>query len=377
MRVLFWTELFWPVIGGAEIFSSKLVCSLRDRGHEVIVVTRKDSPDLPAEEEYRGIPVYRFPFAKALIDRNLNEVMTIRQQVSDLKRTFGPELVHLHQCGPSVLFHFETIKAYPARLIVTLIVEIVAQLGSTELLRQAMMSADWVTCKTATMLAEASRLAPEISSRSSVIHNGIDIPMLAPTQLPLVNPRILCLGRLDSQKGFDLAVEAWPSIVARFPNARLVIAGDGPERLSLERRITELSLSQTVELIGWVAPDSVPSLMDSATIVVMPSRWEGFPSVGLQAAAMARPIVASRVGGLPDIVADRQTGFTVEAEDAAALGKAIITLLKSPELAVEMGKAGRHRVQKLFGWEQCVDRYDALYRQVADSNAANSHSRLP
>ena len=369
MRVLFWTELFWPRIGGAEIFSSKLVCSLRDWGHEVIVVTRRDSDDLSAEEEYKGIPVYRFPFVTALMDHDLDQVMALRQQVSNLKRTFAPDLVHIHNCGPSALFHLETVKAHPARVVVTLIVEIVEQMGSTELLRRAMISADWVTCKTATMLAEARQLAPEISSRSSIIYNGVSIPALVPEPLPIRSPRVLCLGRLDRQKGFDVAVEAWPSIVARFPQSRLTIAGDGPERPALERRIAELGLTQTIELVGWAAPDSVPSLMNSATMVIMPSRWEGFPSVGLQAAAMARPIVATGVGGLPDIVLDRQTGFIVDPEDSKALGETIITLLKHPELAVEMGKAGRQRVQKLFSWEHCVGRYDALYRQLTDGKA--------
>jgi len=363
MRVLFWTELFWPRIGGAEIFSSKLVCSLRDRGHELIVVTRRDSDDLPAQDEYEGIPVYRFPFVTALIDRNLDQVMMLRQQVSELKKTFSPALVHIHNCGPSALFQLETSKAHPTRVVVTLIVEMVKQLGSTELLRRALLSADWVTCKTATMLEQARRLAPEIGCRSSIIHNGVSIPTLAPEPLPTRSPRVLCLGRLDSQKGFDLAVEAWPSIVARFPQARLTIAGDGPERSALERRITELNLTQTIKLIGWIAPDSVPSLMNSATIVSMPSRWERFPSVGLQAAMMARPIVATRVGGLPESVVDRQTGFIVDPEDSEALGKAITSLLKHTELAVRMGKAGRQRVQKLFSWEQCVGRYDAIYRQ--------------
>ena len=358
--------MFWPRIGGAEIFSSNLVRSLRDRGHEVIVVTRRDSDDLPAEDEYKGIPVYRFPFVTALMDRDLDQVMALRRQVSALKRTFAPALVHIHNCGPSALFHLETSKAYPTRVVVTLIVEMVEELGSTELLRRVLLSADWVTCKTATMLEQARQLTPEIGCRSSVIHNGVSIPTLVPEPLPISSPRVLCLGRLDSQKGFDLAVEAWPSIVACFPHARLVIAGDGPERLSLERRITELGLAQTIELIGWVAPESVPSLMNSATIVIMPSRWEGFPSVGLQAAVMARPIVATRVGGLPDIVADRQTGSIVDPEDSKALGKAIISFLKHPERAVQMGKAGRQRVQKLFSWEQCVGRYDALYRQWAD-----------
>jgi glycogen(starch) synthase len=367
MRVLFWSELFWPRIGGAEIFGSKLVCALRDRGHEMIVVTRRDSGDLPAEEKYKGIPVFRFPFLTVLNDHDLDRILALRREVSDLKRTFAPDLVHVHNCGPSVLFHLDTIKAYPARSVVTLIIEIVEELGSAELLRRTMISADWVTCKTAMMLAQACQVVPEIRSRSSIIYNGIDIPTAVPGPLPITNPRLLCLGRLDTQKGFDLAVEAWISIVARFPQARLLIAGEGPERRALERQIAVLGLRETIDLIGWVNPDSVPSLINSATIVVMPSRWEGFPSVALQAAIMARPIVGTRVGGLTDIVVDRKTGFIVDSEDTKALGDAVISLLENSKQAAEMGKAGRHRVQKLFSWEECVDRYDALYRHLIDT----------
>jgi glycogen(starch) synthase len=299
-----------------------------------------------------------------LINHDLDQVMMLRQQVNNLKRTFAPDLVHIHSCGPSALFHLETVRAHSAPVILTLIVEMVEQLGSTELLRRAMNSADWVTGKTARMLAEACELVPEISSRSSIICNGVNNPTVVPEPLPIRSPRLLCLGRLDSQKGFDLAVEAYASVVTRFPQSRLTIAGDGPERLVLERRIVELGLTRAIELIGWVAPDLVPSLINGATMVIMPSRWEGFPSVALQAAMMGRPIVGTRVGGLPDIVAHRKTGFIVDPEDTKALGEAVISLLENPELAVEMGKAGRHRVQKLFSWEQCVDRYDALYRQL-------------
>src|SRR5262245_55392562 len=148
MRVLFWSELFWPRIGGAEIFAAKLICALRDRGHEFIVVTRRDSRDLPAEEDYKGIRVYRFPFLTVLINHDLDQVIGLRQQVNNLKRTFAPDLVHIHSCGPSALFHLETVRAHSAPVILTLIVEMVEQLGSTELLRRTMNSADWVTGKT-------------------------------------------------------------------------------------------------------------------------------------------------------------------------------------------------------------------------------------
>ena len=93
MRVLFWSDLFWPYIGGSEVFASKLLLALRER-HEFIVVTRQDSPDLPLEDFYTGIPVYRLPFFTAMAGRDANEVMTLRRQVVKLKRDFAPDLIH-------------------------------------------------------------------------------------------------------------------------------------------------------------------------------------------------------------------------------------------------------------------------------------------
>jgi len=160
-------------------------------------------------------------------------------------------------------------------------------------------------------------------------------------------------------------VIALASIVERFPQVRLILAGDGTVRQALERQIAELGLVDHVEFRGWIAPDEVPALMNEATIVVLPSRWEGLPSVALQAAMMARPIVATRVGGIPEVVVHRETGLLVEPEDVSALAAAIAFLLMSPEIAVEMGSTGRRRVQEVFGWDKCVGEYEDLYRQLA------------
>jgi glycogen(starch) synthase len=167
------------------------------------------------------------------------------------------------------------------------------------------------------------------------------------------------------QKGFDLALPALASILERFPKIRLIIAGDGPERSALERQVVELGLSNIVHFTGWVAPHEVLTLINTATVVVMPSRWEGLPSVALQAGLMARPVVATRVGGLPEIIVHQQTGLLVEKEDGAGLAGATAFLLEHPETAMRMGQAARQRVREVFSWEQCVNAYDALYRQLS------------
>jgi len=101
-------------------------------------------------------------------------------------------------------------------------------------------------------------------------------------------------------------------------------------------------------------------------MLLMPSRWEGLPNVALQAGMMARPVVGSRVGGLPEIIEHQRTGLLVQPEDADALATAVMFLLNNPETAMRAGRAACARIQKEFGWERYVDAYDALYRKLAE-----------
>ena len=135
--------------------------------------------------------------------------------------------------------------------------------------------------------------------------------------------------------------------------------------LKLEELAVELGLGQAVHFIGWVAPERVPELMNQATIVVMPSRSEGLPQVSIQAAQMARPVVAAHVGGLPEVVLDGETGLLVQTEDSDALAFGIAQLLEHPEDAVRMGAAARCRAQKVFDWKSYLDAYDALYQRIS------------
>jgi glycogen(starch) synthase len=170
--------------------------------------------------------------------------------------------------------------------------------------------------------------------------------------------------RLVPAKGFDLALTALASIIDRFPNIRLVVAGDGSARSALEQQAADLGLRQVVEFVGWVEPDEVPRLLNTATMVLLPSRREGLPLVAVQAALMARPIVATRVSGLPEVVVHQQTGWLVEKEDSRSLAEAIAFLLEHLETAIQMGQAARRRAQEVFSWRHCVAAYDALYQRL-------------
>ncbi|CBE70056.1 MAG: glycosyltransferase family 4 protein [Candidatus Methylomirabilis oxygeniifera] len=365
MRVMYWSEKFWPYIGGVEVIATRLVQAFRTRGHEVIVVTAHDGLSLPDEDHYKGIPVFRFPFFEALAPSGLRQLIEVRQRVASLKQHFKPDVIHINFSGPTVFFHLATATTYSAPVLLTKHASFPIHVtGRDTLVEQALRNADWVTANSAAVLAESRRQVPEIIPRSSLIYNAMDVPAVSPEPLPHGAPRLLCLGRLSEEKGFDLALEAFALLRDAFPRARLIIAGNGPARPALERQTAELGLAESVDFIGWVAPHKVPGLMNTTTVVVMPSRREGFGLVALEAALMARPIVATRVGGLPEVVAHNETGLLVEPDDSKALAEAISALIIDRNMAAQMGQAGRRWARKMFCWERCVDAYAALYGEL-------------
>ncbi len=369
MRILFWTGTYWPNIGGVEVFSANLMAALRRRGHEVAIVTSHSDLDLPDEDSYRGVPIYRMPFNTAFTDPDpVGAFVKAWRRVRAVKASFVPDVVHINFSGfdgLGVVFHLETTAADSAPFLVT--VHTIRHVAWHDpLLERMLREAAWVVSVSEALKAEVGELAPEIAERSSVIYNAVELPALVPAPLPRDVPRLVCLGRVVHDKGFDVALAALAELAPRFPNARLVIAGDGPARPELETQAKALGITDAVEFVGWVAPERVFELMNSATLVVMPSRRETFGLVALEAALMGRPVVASRVDGLPEVVADGQTGLLVDKEDPTALARAIAQLLEDAGTAERMGQAARRRAQEVFGFDRQVDAYEDLYQRLAE-----------
>lgn len=364
MRILLWAEVFWPNVGGGPRFSSELALALHKRGCEMLVVTRHDEPDIADVASFHGIPVRRFPFFQALSSGRVEWLAELRRGVQELKRGFAADLVHTTSFGPSMLFQLDTSRTHPAPLLVTLLGEENPQdAPSGTVLHRALEVADWVTAPSRVTLDYARRLVPSCVSRSSVIHVGTRRPQVEPRPIP-AEPVLLCLGRLHRVKGFDLALTALPTILARYPLARLVVAGNGPEQAALERQAVQLGVRSAVEFLGWVSPSDVPKLINTASILVMPSRADAFPLVGLHAAFMARPVVAARVGGIPELVVHGETGVLVETEDSVALAQGIEYLLGHPEETERLGQAARKRSLELFSFDRIVDAYQRLYQKI-------------
>lgn len=355
------------------MLAAKLLPALEERGYEHIVVTTQSGYDQHKVAPYEGIPVHYFPFWNAMV--NIDQLAHIRQQVAELKRAFVPDLIHINGVSRSDFFHHLTAQAHPAPVLVSLHNGWLSE--ADMIVERTLRQANWVVgCSEAT-LNEGRQLVPESRPRSSVIYNASDVPPLQPAPLSFDPPRLLCLGRLVEDKGFDVALGALASLVHRFPQICLTIAGDGPAKADLEQQASELGILEAVHFTGWVDPEKIPELVNTASVVVIPSRWqEPFGLVALEAAMMARPVVAMEVGGLPEVVVHGQTGLLVQPENVSSLAEAIIFLLEHPTTAIEMGQAGRSRALEHFSWDRYVDAYDALYRRlIVEGKTTLSYAR--
>jgi glycosyltransferase involved in cell wall biosynthesis len=208
--------------------------------------------------------------------------------------------------------------------------------------------------------------------RAVTVHEGIDIERVeaAPPAslheefwLPRDAPIIGNIGALVPHKGQRHLIEAAAIVVRHVPDARFVIAGEGELRPALERSIKEHGLEKHVFLAGFRA--DVLSVLKAFDIFVMSSVTEGLGTSLLDAMAAGKPIVATRAGGIPEVVADGETGMLVAPRDHDAMAEALVRLLKDPGLRKQMGAAGQVRAHQKFSAERMVERTARLYARIA------------
>lgn len=180
--------------------------------------------------------------------------------------------------------------------------------------------------------------------------------------LDALAPVITLVGRLAPQKGVDLFLSAVRDVRQQHPEARCLVVGHGPERERLEARARELELDGAVRFLGYRA--DVASILAASDLVAMPSREEGLPVVLLEAMASGKPVVASRVGGIPDLVRDGETGLLINPALPSELSEELLGLLADPARAQRIGEAARRYVGRHCSPERAARRLASIYRTV-------------
>jgi glycosyltransferase involved in cell wall biosynthesis len=298
-------------------------------------------------------------------------------------REFGAEIIHAHSTWPGL---------WAARLrgrFLGPLVFGVRGLGvpypgpwaaRSWLYRYIYARVDWVVCVAQWLQREILRLAPQVASKCSVIYNGIDQQRLRPQKTReqmrrelgvSEGQRLICaVGNIEKIKGHDVAIRALALLHRRFPEAVLVIAGraiDPAFAQHLQALAAQLGLQDAVAMIGQRS--DIADLLAATDVFIMPSHSEGLPGALLEALFMGRPVVASDVGGIPEIVEAEKTGLLVPAGDAEALAAGIERLLADPDFAEELGRRGQAAVRQRFTLEAMYTNHCQLYERLLDARA--------
>ncbi len=228
-------------------------------------------------------------------------------------------------------------------------------------IRHCLRGAAGVICLSPGWVRTLEKLIPGAAFVS--LPNPVVLPSQPLDSAQTEEARILFLGRLNEKKGLLDLLAAMPAVVAAFPKARLVLAGDG-ERAMLEKEAARLGLASVVEFPGWVDGEYKARLLAEATLLVLPSHFEAFGVAVLEAMAWGKPVVATRVGGIPEVLEDGVHGLLVPPHDPSALAAALQGLLADRQLGLRMGLAGKAHVRERFGADEVLSSLAQLYEQL-------------
>jgi len=377
--IAIFASAFHPHLGGVEEVVRQVGKEYLRRGIGVIVITNRWPRSLPVFGELDGIPIYRIALRtperslKAKVSYALTHKL-IRRRVIGIVRKHHCNLLHVHCVSSNGYYALIAKNALRLPLVVTAHGE--RTMDSNQIyqhssflngvLRKLMIAADFVTaCSRRTLEDLENYLGRPFGARGSVVYSGVapdDFAGAIPYDTP--RPYILAMGRLVREKGFDLLIQAFAKTDM---DVELLIAGEGPERLSLEHQIRDLGLEGRVTLFGRADRTQAVALFAGCRFFVMSSRQEPMGIVNLEAMAAGKAVIAPRVDGVPEIVVDGETGLLVPSGEIDGYAKAMMRLNSDPELRRRLGEAGKLRVQN-FGWPKITDQYLEIYSRIMAKN---------
>jgi glycogen(starch) synthase len=346
-----------------ELFGLQLIHRLQKTGVEVEVVCDHGASSLPAFMEHEGIRIHRFPMRAALAGKDLGRLRDLVEAIRAVFRQFSPDLVHLNTLQLGAFLFSRITERRQCPMLLTVHDSPSESYNQGTLARELAHQASAVAAVSSAMLYDFQKAYPGCSARLELIHNGLE-PFMDPPQPPPPEPlRLFSAGRLVRDKGFDLVLEALSLL--KDPPITWTLAGAGAEEASLRAQCTRLNLERQVVFTGHLPWEDIYHQMDASHLVLMPSRWqEPFGLVALQAAQRARPVIAARVGGLPEVVAEGKTGWLFTPDNAHELAEQIRAASASPALRMHYGNAAQKRAETLFSMETMATRYLELYREL-------------
>jgi glycosyltransferase involved in cell wall biosynthesis len=206
-----------------------------------------------------------------------------------------------------------------------------------------------------------------------LIANGLDAGRFVPVTMRRNIRRIVMVANLRPEKGQDTLLAAAPRILARYPDASFTFVGDGPRREALELLTRALGISERVRFMG--EGRDVAAILAAHDLFVLPSRSEAFPNALIEAMATGLPVVATAVGGIPEVVRPGINGQLVRPDDERVLADAVLTLMDNPAAAAALGRAARADVERHYTIDRMVERFEQLYLAEIETHVWNRGNR--
>ncbi|MFC1977020.1 glycosyltransferase family 4 protein [Chloroflexota bacterium] len=359
--------------GGVERVAIELCEGLVVRGHTVAVITLQTTP-APAVETNGALTVYRVPALDLTrwLGFQFAVSVSVLSTLPRLIRNFKPDIVHAH----NLFFRTTEIAAmsrmiFPIPLVTTL--HLGKPVGGGKILNTLIRAyestignfivrrSDHLVAVSNAVAEHAHRIGGD-SASVTVIPNGVNINVFYPApDRNNIGQKVLFVARLVSNKDPETLIRAATLVMARHPQVQFIVVGDGPLRVRLQGQVNQLGIGHAVQFLGL--RDDVPELMRQATLFVRPSTLEGMPLTVLEAMASELPVVATPVGGTPELIKDGVNGFLTPVGDHITLANSIIRLLDAPSLAVRMGQRGRELVEASYTWDAVTEQMERVYME--------------
>lgn len=331
---------------------------LISRGHDVLLVSNSALPQAPPD-----IPTRYLPGKGSLA--YLQNIPAMSRVVNE----FGPDIVHSHYATGYGLWGS---AQHAAPLVVSVwgtdVADALKRRSSVGMIvRRSLRRARFVTATSQYLKDQTIILEPEVAGRIEVVPFGVPIPPEPSdkTEETVDAPITVVFAKLYlSNYAPDMVIRAFARAYENLPRLRLIMLGGGEMQQELITLTNTLHITDVATIRGWVEPEEAQRIIRAGDIFVMPSYSESFGVAAVEAASYGLPVIASDVGGVPEVVHDGETGILIHPGDEVALADAIVRLAKDEKLRRSMGEAGRRLVAEKYDFEKCLDMMEAIYGRV-------------
>jgi len=364
--------------GGGEIVAHNLAIEMEKKGHSVFVFTT--SANFKSQIEGKGnLIINRYSSLIRIYDRNVSLSSILKPLKYDV------DVVHLHltisPISTIAAMLYSLIKNKP--LVATYHGDLIFQYKNlidrmlthyVLFLMKFSLNHAKVIISPSKYFINESRILQQYKNKIVVVTNGIHLENFPPYSkqecrqklgLPINKNIILFLSFLYSKKGPDVLINAMPKILHELHDTELIIVGEGPLLGDLEELVKKLNIAHSVKFTGFIEEKLKPFYYNASDVFVLPSTAtsESFGIVNLEAMACGVPVVASRIGGIPDVIQDGQVGILFPPGDSNALADAIIYLLQNERVREKMGNNAKERT-KYYNWDNIAYELEQIYKQI-------------